>query len=99
MNDGGARAHVWISGLVQGVNFRWRCSDRAKRRSVAGWVRNLPDGRVEAVFEGPPDEVDAMVTWCREGPRSARVDLVEVEWEQAEGLSDFTVRFRSGPGA
>lgn len=87
------RAHVWVSGLVQGVNFRWRASDQAKVRGVNGWVRNLPDGRVEAVFEGPKPLVEEMVDWCRRGPRSAEVEDVEVVWEPPEGLDEFRVRF------
>lgn len=87
------RAHVWISGLVQGVNFRWYTIDRARQRGLAGWVRNLPDGRVEAVFEGDADAVRSMVDWCGRGPRHADVTGVEVDWEDAEGLDGFDVKF------
>ena len=83
------RAHVLVSGIVQGVNFRWYTAQHARSRDVSGWIRNLDDGRVEAVFEGPKDAVDAMVTWCREGPRHAHVSDVEVEWEELEGFSSF----------
>src|ERR1041385_5889444 len=62
------RLHVWVSGTVQGVFFRESARAEAERRGVAGWVRNLPDGRVEAVFEGPAVEAEAMVDWCRRGP-------------------------------
>jgi acylphosphatase len=84
-----ARAHVLVSGLVQGVNFRWYTAEHARSRDVSGWVRNLDDGRVEAVFEGAEQHVSAMVEWCREGPRHARVSSVDVSWEQPEGLSGF----------
>ena len=63
---------------MQGVWFRESCREEAALRGVAGWVRNLPDGRVEAVFEGDRDAVDAMVTWCHEGPPRARVRAVEL---------------------
>ena len=83
------RAHVYVSGLVQGVSFRWYAIQQARRRGVAGWVRNLPDGRVEAVFEGADADVKALVDWCREGPPSARVSGVEVVSEEPEGLHEF----------
>ena len=83
------RARVLVSGLVQGVNFRWYTAQHARSRGVAGWVRNLDDGRVEAVFEGAEPDVDAMVEWCREGPRHARVSGVEIIREEPEGLSVF----------
>ena len=79
------RAHVWAEGEVQGVNFRWECLDRALRRNLGGWVRNLPDGRVEAVFEGSETDVREMIEWCRHGPTHARVEDVQVSWESATG--------------
>jgi len=87
-----ARAHVFASGLVQGVFFRQETAGRARSRGVAGWVRNLPDGRVEAVFEGPRPAVESMVDWFHEGPRSAVVDSVDVEWEEPAGKQGFRVR-------
>lgn len=99
------QAHVWVSGRVQGVFFRASTREEAMRRGVVGWVRNLPDGRVEAVFRGRREAVDACLAWCREGPPGARVDRLEVKWEspgqaagqaraQAAGqaLSTFSVR-------
>ena len=83
------RAHIYVSGLVQGVSFRWYAIQHARRLGVGGWVRNLADGRVEAVFEGPADAVDAMVAWAREGPPAASVAGVEVFSEEPEGLSEF----------
>jgi acylphosphatase len=86
------RAHVFVSGRVQGVFFRARTRDRARREGVAGWVRNTEDGRVEAVFEGPRDAVDRMVSWCREGTEYAEVNDVELTHEDPEGLDRFEVR-------
>jgi len=86
------RAHVWVSGRVQGVFFRDSCAREARERSVTGWVRNLPDGRVEAVFEGRADDVEAMIAWCGVGPRRARVTGVAVRDEAPVGEQTFTVR-------
>ena len=83
------RAHLHVSGLVQGVSFRWYAIQHARQKGLGGWVRNLPDGRVEAVFEGPSDAVEDMVRWCHEGPSAARVTDVDVAWETPEGLSEF----------
>ena len=77
------RAHVIVSGRVQNVNFRAHTRDEAKRANVDGWVKNLGDGRVEAVFEGTRAGVQRMVSWCYSGPTSAEVEHVEVEWEDA----------------
>ena len=88
-----ARAHVYVSGKVQGVSFRARTRDTARDRGVDGWVRNLDDGRVEAVFEGPPDDVAAIVEFCHDGSKAARVDDVEVTYEEPEGEDGFTVRW------
>jgi acylphosphatase len=86
------RAHVHVSGRVQGVYFRASTREQAAERGVDGWVRNLADGRVEAVFEGPPAAVDAMVEWCHEGSPRARVDGVEVTREPPEDLDGFEIR-------
>jgi len=87
-----ARAHVLVSGMVQGVFFRAETSGRARSRGLAGWVRNLPDGRVEAVLEGPRQAVESMLGWMRDGPRGAAVSSVEVSWEHPEGERGFRVR-------
>jgi acylphosphatase len=87
-----SRRRVVVHGRVQGVFFRDTVRREAERRGVAGWVRNRGDGAVEAVFEGPGDDLDAMVELSRRGPRGARVESVEVEEEQPEGLSGFEVR-------
>ena len=77
---------------MQGVGFRYEARGRARSRGVAGFVRNLPDGSVEAAFEGGDDAVESMVDWCRHGPRGARVDDLEVSWEQPTGEQGFAVR-------
>lgn len=86
------RKRVVVSGLVQGVSFRYVCQRMATRHGVAGWVRNRPDGTVEAVFEGSPDQVDQMLRWARQGPSRAIVRQVTVHDEHPEGLSGFVVR-------
>jgi len=77
---------------VQGVGFRYQARSRARSLGLSGFVRNLPDGSVEAAFEGRDDVVESMVDWCRRGPRGARVDDLEVSWEQPTGEHDFAVR-------
>ena len=79
------RVHLLVSGRVQGVAFRAYTVDEARALGVSGWVRNLPDGRVEAVFEGPPDAVRALVEWCGQGPPTAVVEHVETRWETPQG--------------
>ena len=82
-----------MAGRVQGVWFRQSCAEEARASGVAGWVRNLGDGRVEAVFEGPATAVDRMVSWCRQGPPRAVVEGVSVDpREEPEGLVGFAVR-------
>jgi acylphosphatase len=86
------RRRAVIHGYVQGVFFRDTTRRLAAERGVAGWVTNRPDGAVEAVFEGEPDDVEAMIRFCREGPRGADVERVEVSEEELEGLSGFAIR-------
>lgn len=89
------RAHVFVSGRVQGVLFRSETRYEASRRKVGGWVRNLPDGRVEAVFEGEEKDVRALVEFCRRGPSGARVTKVDISWEEyTGGFRGFQVRYR-----
>jgi acylphosphatase len=85
------RARVRITGFVQGVYFRAETRDRARSLGVGGWARNAADGAVEAVFEGEDDRVETLVDWCRRGPAGARVDCVEVEWEEPVGERRFRV--------
>ena len=77
------KAHVLIRGLVQGVYFRDSTRRVAQRERVAGWVRNLPDGRVEAEFVGSRTAVERLVTWCHQGPPAARIEHVAVQWALA----------------
>jgi acylphosphatase len=86
------RNHLLISGQVQGVCFRDSYRRMALQRGVSGWVRNLPDGRVEAVLEGPPEEVHALVDWAHRGPDAAAVTGVAVREERPEGLGGFAIR-------
>ncbi len=86
------RARVVVSGAVQGVFFRAETRDRARSLGLAGWVRNAPEGTVEAVFEGDDERVESMVAWCRRGPSGARVDDIEVAWEEPEGDEGFAIR-------
>lgn len=87
------RAHVWVSGRVQGVSFRAYAEDEAAFRGVGGWIRNAPDGRVEGVFEGKRASVEAMVHWCHRGSPASRVTGVEVVWETPQGERTFRVRY------
>jgi acylphosphatase len=86
------RRRVVVQGHVQGVFFRETTKRRAVAAGVSGWVRNLPDGNVEAVFEGEREAVERLVDFAREGPRGARVDWVDVGAEEPEGLTDFEIR-------
>ena len=85
------RARVRVHGRVQGVFFRAEARERARSLGLGGWVRNCPDGSVEAVFEGDPERVRSMVGWCGRGPAGASVDSVDVEWEEPAGEDAFTV--------
>ena len=87
------RARVVISGKVQGVYFRGTAEDEARSRGLTGWVRNTPDGQVEAAFEGEQAAVEAMIAWCHRGPPAARVTGVTVTWEGPRGERGFSVRF------
>jgi acylphosphatase len=88
------RVRITITGMVQGVFFRAKTRNEAIRNNVKGWVRNLSDGRVEAVFEGKPEDVDRVVNWCRIGPSLAAVEHVEVTEEAYTGtFTDFSIRY------
>lgn len=91
-DDGAVRRRVLVAGRVQGVFFRDTCRREAARLGLAGWARNLADGRVEVVAEGPAPAVDALVRWCRSGPPRADVTGVEVVPEDVDGLTGFSVR-------
>ncbi|WP_137288742.1 acylphosphatase [Natronorubrum halophilum] len=87
------RAHVFVSGTVQGVYYRANTRDTAREKGVDGWVQNLDDGRVEAVFEGPNEAVDSMIEWCRTGSPAAEVDAVTAEREEPRGEDGFEIRY------
>ena len=89
------RARVFVSGRVQGVFFRSETRREANRRNVVGWIRNNPDGRVEAVFEGAKKDVEKVIDFCRIGSPAARVTDVDVQWEDYTGeFKDFHIRYR-----
>ena len=88
-----ARLHVWIKGIVQGVFFRDSTRRVANDLGLTGWARNLPDGRVEAVFEGERQDCEKALEFVRVGPPSARVTNVDEAWEEEESFGDFTIRF------
>ena len=86
------RTHVIIEGLVQGVFFRSSTQEEAVKRGVFGWVRNNPDGTVEAVFEGPEDKVNDLLKWCESGPKDANITEVNYNYEEVTGeFSDFKI--------
>jgi acylphosphatase len=89
-----ARAHIFISGTVQGVFFRFRTMREARKYGVNGWVRNTLDGRVEAVLEGEEENVKEIVEFCKRGPPGARVTSVDVVWERfSDEFKDFEIRY------
>jgi len=88
------RAHVIVSGRVQGVYFRGNTKNEAKKYGVNGWVRNLPDGRVEALFEGEKEAVDKAIEFVKHGPSYAKVTDLELEWQDYNGeFKDFQIRY------
>ena len=89
---GRIRAHVFVSGTVQGVYYRASTRDAARDRNVDSWVKNRDDGRVEAVFEGEENAVEGMVEWCHTGSDAASVERVEVEYSDPEAESGFEIR-------
>jgi acylphosphatase len=88
------RAHILISGRVQGVFFRAYTQRAAQKRGILGWVMNSPDGRVEAVLEGEKENVEDMIRWCHQGSPHSRVTEVSVDWEEYGGeFKDFSVKY------
>jgi acylphosphatase len=91
---GKSRVKVIVKGIVQGVNFRYYTQRQAIRSGVTGWVQNLPDGSVAAVFEGEEQDVEAMLEWCRRGPSSAQVSELIVQPEEYRGdFPSFSIKF------
>jgi len=87
------RAHIFVSGRVQGVFFRVETRYEAMKRNITGWVRNTSGGRVEAIFEGEREDVEKLIEFCRKGPSGARVTKVDVQWEEYSGeFKDFKIR-------
>lgn len=87
------RLHVTVDGRVQGVGFRYAAYRRARELRLGGWIRNLPDGRVEARFEGPREALELMLEWCRRGPGFAHVTRVDEDWSTSDGspVPDFQI--------
>ena len=83
--------HVWVSGRVQGVGYRYYTSLKADELGIKGWVRNLTDGRVEAWFEGTQEQLQVMTEWCYQGSPMAAVTNVEQHFEQIKAIKDFRI--------
>ncbi len=92
--DQKARAHIFVSGRVQGVFFRESARKKAKDLGVSGWVRNLADGRVEAVFEGEKEKIERMTKWAKKGPLISIVDNIDIVWEEYQAeFNDFEIKY------
>jgi len=88
------RVHLFISGLVQGVFFRANTAQKAEQLGLNGWVRNLPDGKVEAVFEGEKEKIDKIIEWVKEGPPLAKIDDVKIQEEKYKNeFNNFKIRY------
>lgn len=88
-----ARAHIFVSGRVQGVFFRQNTRKKARELGISGWVKNLPDGRVEAVLEESKEKIEEIIEWAKQGSVIARVDEIEVFWEEHKGeFNDFAIK-------
>ena len=88
------RIHIFVSGVVQGVFFRANTRDKANSLAINGWVRNLPDGRVEAVVEGEEEKLKELINWCYHGVPYARIENVEAEWEEYKGeFEGFSIKY------
>jgi acylphosphatase len=91
------RARIYVSGRVQGVFFRSETRDEAVKKNVTGWVKNLPNGRVEAVFEGEKEDVEEVIEFCKRGPPGARVTKVDVHWQNFTGeFQNFNIKYGYG---
>jgi acylphosphatase len=94
MNSEKIRCHVLVSGMVQGVFFRQNTLEKAKALGLKGWVRNTQDGRVEAIFEGEKEKVEKILEWVKSGPPLAKVENVEIRFEDFKGeFDDFEIRY------
>ena len=89
-----AAVHIFVSGRVQGVFYRAGTRECALRHGLTGWVRNLSDGRVEAMFEGKKENIEKVIAWCRLGPPAAAPDNLDIEWLKYSGsFDDFALRY------
>ncbi len=89
-----ARLHIFVEGIVQGVFFRASTKEESCKLGLTGWVKNCPNGHVEAIFEGDKDKIEQAIEWCKKGPPGAVVRNVETVWEQATGDYDsFTIKY------
>ncbi len=91
-----ARAHLIISGRVQGVYYRAFTQNTALRLGLHGWVRNMPDGGVEAVFEGQRQLIEQAISACKKGPSGSRVDHIAAAWQEPSGEQGFEIRYQAG---
>lgn len=88
------RAHIFVSGRVQGVFFRQNALKKAKSLGISGWIKNTKDGRVEAIIEGEEEKINTMIEWLKVGPALARVKNIEIIWEKAkEEFQDFEIQY------
>lgn len=86
------QAHIIISGKVQGVCYRASCMEYAKGLGIKGWVKNLEDGKVEALVQGEKEKINKLIEWCKQGPPAAMVEEVKISWEEANGpFNSFVV--------
>lgn len=87
------RVHVFIKGKVQGVFFRKNTKNKADELGISGWVKNLADGRVEAVFEGEKNKVKKMIDWCYKGSSASKVEKIEVNKQKEQDLKGFQIKY------
>lgn len=86
--------HLYISGVVHGVSFRYYTQSLAQKLGLRGWVKNLSDGRVEVLAQGPKEQLEKLLEWCREGPEAAQVSDMDISWREAGGeFSGFEIRY------
>jgi acylphosphatase len=87
------QAHIFVSGMVQGVGYRYFVRNNARKLGIVGWVRNLPDRRVEAIFQGTEEKLQEMLALCRQGPFLSEVKNLQVDWRDGkEALNEFEIR-------
>ncbi|MFC1663573.1 acylphosphatase [Patescibacteria group bacterium] len=88
------RAHIFVIGKVQGVFFRLNTEERAKKLGITGWIKNLEDGRIEAIFEGKKESVEKIIKWTKMGPLTAKVNKADIKWQEyKDEFKDFEIRY------